>query len=57
MNINYFNVWLNDDGRKPLIMGILNVTPDSFSDGGIFKDHQEAITYALQMEKETNPPC
>jgi len=52
MNINNFNDWLNDDGRKPLIMGILNVTPDSFSDGGIFKDHQEAITYALQMEKD-----
>lgn len=36
--------------ERPLIMGILNLTPDSFSDGGRFIDPQRAIEYALQME-------
>jgi dihydropteroate synthase len=30
-------------------MGILNVTPDSFSDGGRFLDHDRAVGHALQM--------
>ena len=30
------DAFLNEDRRKPLVMGILNVTPDSFSDGGSF---------------------
>lgn len=29
-----FDVWLADSVRRPLLMGVLNVTPDSFSDGG-----------------------
>ncbi len=33
----------------PLIMGILNVTPDSFSDGGLYLDKQTAINRAKQM--------
>lgn len=37
---------------KPLVMGILNVTPDSFSDGGLFFDHQVAIAKGLQMIKQ-----
>jgi len=52
MDINNFNDWLNDDGRKPLIMGILNVTPDSFSDGGNFQNYPEAIAHALRMEQD-----
>ena len=36
--------------ERPLIMGILNLTPDSFSDGGRFIDPQRAIEHALQME-------
>ncbi|MEN6623761.1 MAG: dihydropteroate synthase [Smithella sp.] len=36
-------------GRKTQIMGILNVTPDSFSDGGLFSDPQKAIDHGLQM--------
>ena len=28
---------------KTLIMGVLNVTPDSFSDGGLFFDFEEAV--------------
>ena len=33
-------------GTRPLIMGILNVTPDSFSDGGSFFSTQDAIAQA-----------
>jgi dihydropteroate synthase len=36
-------------GDSPLVMGILNVTPDSFSDGGVHFDHQKALHAALQM--------
>jgi dihydropteroate synthase len=38
--------------RQPLIMGILNVTPDSFSDGGAFFDPNQAVEQALRMEAE-----
>lgn len=34
---------------KPLVMGILNVTPDSFSDGGKFQSLDHAITHVEQM--------
>lgn len=37
---------------KPLIMGILNLTPDSFSDGGRFNTLDKAMDHALQMEDE-----
>lgn len=37
---------------RPLIMGILNVTPDSFSDGGRFVDPDRAVEHALQLEAE-----
>ena len=35
--------------RRPLVMGVLNVTPDSFSDGGRFIDPQRAIEQAERM--------
>ena len=38
--------------KKPLIMGILNVTPDSFSDGGKFDETQPAVKHALDMMYE-----
>jgi dihydropteroate synthase len=38
--------------RRPLIMGILNVTPDSFSDGGQFFDPARAIAHAHAMANE-----
>jgi dihydropteroate synthase len=39
-------------GRKTLIMGILNITPDSFSDGGLFYSQQKAVERGLQMADE-----
>ena len=36
-------------GATPLIMGILNVTPDSFSDGGRFRNTEAALAHARQM--------
>src|SRR5260221_2737966 len=38
--------------RRPLLMGIVNVTPDSFSDGGRFLEPQAAIDHALQLTAE-----
>jgi len=40
---------LSGDICKPLVMGILNVTPDSFSDGGHFLDLDSALSRAEQM--------
>lgn len=37
---------------RPLIMGILNVTPDSFSDGGRFLEPHRAVERALEMEAD-----
>ncbi|MBS1201751.1 MAG: dihydropteroate synthase [Chromatiaceae bacterium] len=37
------------DLRRPRVMGILNVTPDSFSDGGRFFDASFALDHALAM--------
>ncbi len=39
-------------GRRTLIMGILNVTPDSFSDKGLFFDKAAAVQRALEMVSE-----
>ena len=41
-----------DLGPRTLIMGVVNVTPDSFSDGGQFLDPQRAVAHALQMLDE-----
>jgi dihydropteroate synthase len=38
-----------DLSQRPLLMGIVNVTPDSFSDGGQFFDAQAAVDHALQL--------
>lgn len=43
---------LLDVTSRPLIMGILNVTPDSFSDGGAYVTVQQALRQARQMEQE-----
>ena len=39
-------------GRFPAVMGVLNVTPDSFSDGGRFADGQAAVAAGLAMWAE-----
>jgi dihydropteroate synthase len=39
-------------GRRTWIMGILNVTPDSFSDGGLYYDKDKAIEHGLRMISE-----
>ena len=51
MNIKQFNDWLSSDNKQSLIMGILNVTPDSFSDGGKYFKKNTAIDHALEMVK------
>lgn len=38
--------------RRPLVMGILNVTPDSFSDGGSYRNADEAVAAAIKMIAE-----
>ncbi len=40
------------DAKMPIIMGILNLTPDSFSDGGSYASEEDAIARALQMVDE-----
>ncbi len=37
-------------GEAPMVMGILNVTPDSFSDGGMWADPRDAVRHAFEME-------
>ncbi|MGB7601229.1 MAG: dihydropteroate synthase [Candidatus Sulfotelmatobacter sp.] len=39
-------------GKRTLIMGIVNVTPDSFSDGGLYIDAEKAIAHALLLLEE-----
>jgi dihydropteroate synthase len=40
------------DLGKPLVMGVVNVTPDSFSDGGKFFDPKAAVAHALRLAEE-----
>jgi dihydropteroate synthase len=44
-----FESWLRSPARPPLVMGILNVTPDSFSDGGRFADPSAVADEAARM--------
>lgn len=51
------HIWLVGDqnidlSRTGMIMGIVNVTPDSFSDGGHFHDSEAATDHALELEAE-----
>ena len=39
-------------GDRSLVMGILNTTPDSFSDGGVYFDSAAAVAHALEMEAQ-----
>jgi dihydropteroate synthase len=38
--------------QMPILMGIVNVTPDSFSDGGRYLDHHAAVDHGLQMVEQ-----
>ena len=38
-------------GERTLVMGVLNITPDSFSDGGAYLDSESAIARALELER------
>ena len=40
------------DLSRPLVMGVVNVTPDSFSDGGLFADTARAVAHARQLADE-----
>jgi len=37
---------------QPAVMGVLNVTPDSFSDGGCYLDHEAAVAHGLDMARQ-----
>lgn len=39
-------------GERTLLMGVLNVTPDSFSDGGKYSDPDRAFARAIELEEE-----
>jgi dihydropteroate synthase len=39
-------------GRRTLVMGIVNVTPDSFSDGGLFTSRDAAVQHATDLQEE-----
>jgi dihydropteroate synthase len=39
-------------GDKTLLMGVLNVTPDSFSDGGKYSDPDRAFARAIELEEQ-----
>src|SRR5437870_2927228 len=49
MTQNEFNLWLTQPDRRPLVMGVLNVTPDSFSDGGKYASVEAAVAHARQL--------
>jgi len=39
-------------GRRTLVMGVVNITPDSFSDGGAFLAPEAAVAHALALLDE-----
>ena len=52
MNATQLTSWLQLSDRPTLVMGILNVTPDSFSDGGKFSQAEAALEHAQKMAEE-----
>ena len=44
--------WRNQFKDRPLTMGIVNVTPDSFSDGGLFLDPERAVEHGLALVED-----
>src|SRR5688500_5295136 len=54
MTPSQFDAWLLSPPPlgRPLVMGVLNVTPDSFSDGGRFDSAERAVARAEEMVAE-----
>lgn len=56
MNATAFKKWLtlgaDGQAKSPLVMGILNITPDSFSDGGKFNEIDRAFDRAIGMVEQ-----
>lgn len=52
MDYQAFQSWLVAGRRRALVMGVLNVTPDSFSDGGEFADAESAVSRGAAMIDE-----
>ena len=46
------DAFLDKIGTRPLVMGILNLTPDSFSDGGRFVTPEAALSQAMRLEAQ-----
>ena len=40
---------MTQGARRPLVMGVLNVTPDSFSDGGLYDTVDAAVAHGLEL--------
>jgi dihydropteroate synthase len=49
VNDREFHAWLLSPARAPLVMGVLNVTPDSFSDGGRYASTEAAVAHGVEM--------
>ena len=47
-----FNNWFKKQGQKTLVMGIVNVTPDSFSDGGKFYSLEASYKHSVRLLKD-----
>jgi dihydropteroate synthase len=47
--LDLFKDWYHNPNKKTLVMGVLNVTPDSFSDGGEFFAAKDAIQQAMNL--------
>jgi dihydropteroate synthase len=41
-------------GKRTLVMGVLNVTPDSFSDGGKWNTHDKALRHMEEMARTSS---
>lgn len=52
MKLHFSSLNQDIDLQRPCIMGILNLTPDSFSDGGLFVKKDQAIEHVKQMISE-----
>ncbi len=52
MNRSQFQSWIQDNQHQSLVMGILNVTPDSFSDGGKYLEIEKAVAHGVVLIEE-----